>query len=531
MLHVIGFGGSPLVLEAKTEAIWPAMQEGVQLNLALEGQVPDPFRSGVVYRREGRRADGSREDHFRLWRDVARAGSGDCEDLSAWDVARKRQQGDASARVGLIEFPYGGWHAVSVSRRAPLRRDPCVYPADLPRYRGAALYAGPEVGWNPAGWWVTDTSYALGMRDQAASREGYHPAVRAWEREPEIGGFGDYLRSPWALGAALMAAAMLVGTRTRQEAIAGSTDLSRLPWSNRLSRAFLARWVEICAELEADPRHGLAVMRAESNFDKGAINCSTAAIGLIQFMPRTLLSLKSNFCRAQKMTDVEQLELVRLYFLPAKGRLRTLTDWYTWTFRPKDMGQSENHVHYQRGQEGYTLNAGLDINGDGLIQRWEPAQKAALLLAAEEQRLSTGISGLPTLQEHLTELASITTPQALSAFVSRLKLIAPGAMLEVLTRWEKNVLTLPLEDSRGVVRNLTYHAHQAERSHEATLKQTAVNALNAMTEASGQLAQSAANVVTDTSETFNQGQNQTSINLFWPTVAVGVGVGLYLLRK
>lgn len=480
MLDVLGFDGKRRQLPATAEGIWPAMQEGVALNRAL-GPVPDPFGAGVCYRREKRTGDGIRPDTFLTVDKILREKEADCEDLAAWMAAWLQEQGDSSAQVALIEFPMGGWHAVTVTRRLPLRPDPSIYPSEMPRYRGAGLYAGPKLGWNPAGLWVVDPSYALGMRDAAAPTL-YHPATSRGEREPLIEGVSRPMLI--TVGAALVTAALVSSlNRPLTQQVRPGGELGRLPWARLVSDAFLRRVVEIAAELQVDPRFLLAVMYAESRFRPNAINADTGASGLIQFMPRTAQGLNTTVEALRGMTALAQLEYVRRYYLPARGRLKTLADVYTWTFRPRDLGLPLDADHYARGQDGYKFNAGLDINKDGVIERWEPAAKAARLLQEEESRGKTGVAGVAGTAELLAELDRLSSVSQVSAYISRLKLEAPGTMVDALTRWEKKVLTVSLAEAKGIATNLTYQAMREERSFDPTWTETAANAATATADA------------------------------------------------
>jgi len=470
MLQVVDFNGRQRRLPASAEGIWPAMADGVTANLA-DGPVPDPYKAGVVYRREERLADGSRPDQFLTAQKVIAKRKGDCEDLSAWLAAWLRQQGDSSARVGLVEFPLGGWHAVTLSRRRPPRQDPSVYPATEPRYRGAALYGGNDVGWNPAGWWVIDPSFGLGMRDPSVG-SGYHPAVSRAEREPQVEG----AISPEWVAVGALATAALVSSLKRTSL---SPALWTLPWARLVSPAFMRGIVYIANEVQTDPRYLLATLYAESKLNPLALNPDTGAGGINQWMPKTARGMGTTVEAIRKLTAEQQLFFVLRYYQPAKGRLKSLADVYTWTFRPADLGLPLEADHFVMGQKGYSLNKSLDINRDGKIERWEPAVKAAKLLAAEEARQQTGIAGIAGADELLEELETLTTVASVAAYISRLKMIAPGNLMDTLTRWEKNVLGLTLAEAKGIAKNLTGHATETPKDYDPSAWQTVKNAASA----------------------------------------------------
>jgi hypothetical protein len=58
------------------------------------------------------------------------------------------------------------------------------------------------------------------------------------------------------------------------------------------------------------------------------------ATGIIQFMPRTAKGLNTTTQALYKMTNVQQLDYVYKYFLPAKGKLKSFEDLYLYTFYP-----------------------------------------------------------------------------------------------------------------------------------------------------------------------------------------------------
>lgn len=103
----------------------------------------------------------------------------------------------------------------------------------------------------------------------------------------------------------------------------------------------------------------------------------SGATGLIQFMPATARGLGTTVETLALMTAEQQLEYVREYFLPYRGRLNSLSSVYMAILWPKAVGKPDDAVLWTR--EGspvtYKQNAGLDANKDGTITVGEAADK------------------------------------------------------------------------------------------------------------------------------------------------------------
>ena len=177
--------GKMIDLEPSAPAIWRTLERGVVWALSQHGTPPDPYASHVAYRREPNRG-GRRRDYYQPWWECAAQLHGDCEDLAMWLVGYLRGTGeDPTARVALIEWPGGGWHAVVVRYGEPERADHRFPVSGLVRFYGPGtrIYAGPDVGWDHDGWYVEDPSRRLGMRDTARPTP-YSPLATGDQREP-----------------------------------------------------------------------------------------------------------------------------------------------------------------------------------------------------------------------------------------------------------------------------------------------------------------------------------------------------------
>ena len=112
----------------------------------------------------------------------------------------------------------------------------------------------------------------------------------------------------------------------------------------------------------------LAIMKQESRVDPQAVNKQSHATGLIQFMPDTAIGLGTTTDALYKMTAVEQLDYVYLYYkkIGIKPGM-TAGDLYIATFYPAALGKGDNNVIASKGHIRYSQNKALDRNNDGTI--------------------------------------------------------------------------------------------------------------------------------------------------------------------
>lgn len=130
----------------------------------------------------------------------------------------------------------------------------------------------------------------------------------------------------------------------------------------------------------ANPDHLMACMAFESgeSFSSTIRNqAGSGAIGLIQFMPSTLKGMGYSVEQAGNMTPEQQLELVREYFKPYRGRVGTLSSLYMSILWPAAVSKQEGSELWSRTSHPttYSQNAGLDGNKDGVITKAEAAAK------------------------------------------------------------------------------------------------------------------------------------------------------------
>lgn len=102
---------------------------------------------------------------------------------------------------------------------------------------------------------------------------------------------------------------------------------------------FEAKVQKVAARLSIDPNWLMQVMKAESGIRADIENVSHPfkdgfATGLIQFTPSTARGLKTTTEALKKMTRVQQLDYVLMYFLPYAGNIKSYFDLYLITFFP-----------------------------------------------------------------------------------------------------------------------------------------------------------------------------------------------------
>lgn len=140
---------------------------------------------------------------------------------------------------------------------------------------------------------------------------------------------------------------------------------------------FVCKVREISAFLGISPDWLMFVMWFETgrNLNHKAVNPISGATGLIQFMPATARSLGTTTDELKKMTNVQQLDYVKKYLTPYKGRMKDWLDVYCAVFYPVLIGKPDNYV-IDRPIVA-KQNPIFDINKDGKIHKYEI--RAALL--------------------------------------------------------------------------------------------------------------------------------------------------------
>ena len=166
---------------------------------------------------------------------------------------------------------------------------------------------------------------------------------------------------------------------------------------------FFAKLVKVAMDLQIQPDWIMAVMNSETGgtFSPQIVNKQKAnvpgydgdgnlvksvgdndstndfersayrATGLIEFMPKTAKNLGTSTQELFKMNNVQQLDYVYKYFLPAKGRMKSFEDVYQFTFYPLSVGKPDDYIIGSEKGLDYAKKLvqqnPLDFNHDGHI--------------------------------------------------------------------------------------------------------------------------------------------------------------------
>lgn len=133
---------------------------------------------------------------------------------------------------------------------------------------------------------------------------------------------------------------------------------------------FLTEVKKISSQLGIQPDWLLAVMYNESRIKPTAVNTKSGATGLIQFMPATAKALGTTTANIRTLNETDQLRFVYDYFLPYKGRMRSIYDVYKVVFFPVALGKLSDwtfHTTSLTEKLVATQNPIFDLNKDGKI--------------------------------------------------------------------------------------------------------------------------------------------------------------------
>lgn len=160
-----------------------------------------------------------------------------------------------------------------------------------------------------------------------------------------------------------------------------------IAWGRKVSPAFRQK-VQLVATALGGPSALaswlMACMAQESGetFSPSIRNeAGSGATGLIQFMPQTAAVLGTTTAALAAMSDIEQLDYVRRFFWPWRGKLHTLGDVYMAILWPEAVGKPDDFVLFDKADPDhpvrYIQNHGLDFNHDGKITRAEACARVA----------------------------------------------------------------------------------------------------------------------------------------------------------
>jgi hypothetical protein len=165
----------------------------------------------------------------------------------------------------------------------------------------------------------------------------------------------------------------------------GNND--EIAWGKKVGADFKTKVIAICSGLGCDPNYLMAAMAFETGdtFSPTDQNPRSGATGLIQFLPSTAVGLGTSIQALAQMTAVEQLDYVKKYLSPFKGRMRSLSDVYMSILFPVAVGKPDSYVLFAAPSAAYRQNAGLDVNHDNQVTKGEAASKV-------QARLDDGLS-------------------------------------------------------------------------------------------------------------------------------------------
>lgn len=170
----------------------------------------------------------------------------------------------------------------------------------------------------------------------------------------------------------------------------------KILWGQKVSQTFRDRITWTADALECDVNYLMCVIAFESGrtFRPDIRNAAgSGATGLIQFMPSTARGLGTSTDELALMSAEDQIRYVYKYLLPYKGRMQTLADVYMAVLWPAAIGKPEAAALWSTVSHPttYRQNAGLDIDGDGVITKAEAAAKVRAMETEGERLAWTGV--------------------------------------------------------------------------------------------------------------------------------------------
>ena len=162
-----------------------------------------------------------------------------------------------------------------------------------------------------------------------------------------------------------------------------------------LSSDEIAKVVQVCTRLAINPNWLLAVIYFETarTMSPQKTN-SIGSVGLIQFTrdsanldSKTINGKRYGLNEIRRMSFIEQMDLVYLYYLPYKGKIHSFLDTYLVTFFPSALGKSDSYIISTKN-----LSAGLiakqnpifDLDKNGQITLGEIKQRFSVYYGKKE---------------------------------------------------------------------------------------------------------------------------------------------------
>jgi len=158
-------------------------------------------------------------------------------------------------------------------------------------------------------------------------------------------------------------------------------------WGLKVSHEFKVKAIQVAKRLGILPDYLMTCMAFETGrtFSPSIHNAAgSGAVGLIQFMGPTAVGLRTTTSALAAMGAVQQLGYVETYMSNAArnagASLRSLEDVYMAILYPAAIGKPDTYVLFRSGTTAYTQNAGLDVDHDGVITKFEATSNVRALL-------------------------------------------------------------------------------------------------------------------------------------------------------
>lgn len=134
---------------------------------------------------------------------------------------------------------------------------------------------------------------------------------------------------------------------------------------NKLGSGFSEKLEGICERLKCEPEALLGLMFSESGLTTTAVNSSSGATGLIQWLPSTARNLGTTTTALRQMSGVQQLDYVEKYLQNCKSSYfgdgeMSAGDLYSLVWLP---AYAKKDVLVSSGERYYS--SGLDVDHDG----------------------------------------------------------------------------------------------------------------------------------------------------------------------
>lgn len=161
------------------------------------------------------------------------------------------------------------------------------------------------------------------------------------------------------------------------------------------------RKFEIAEGYPADSLLNVMLFETAGTLRTDIRNSKSGAVGLIQFMRKTLKGLGYTADQAARMTVPEQLELlVKPYLAPYKKKILSSGDWldiYMAVLWPAGIGNPDEYVMFSAPSIQYRQNSGLDVDKNGQVTKGDVRRKFSAQIASVRKKkgLTTAAQLLP----------------------------------------------------------------------------------------------------------------------------------------